>query len=344
MKKIATFILAAFAICSFTACSQPAASVEAEIYAMNTVITLSASGGEAENAIEQARREIVDWEALWSVTVDTSELYQINHSNGQGTEVSDVTADLIGFTLSMAERTGGALDPTIYPIVSAWGFTTSSFHVPTQEEIDERLQLVGHEKVDLTENIVTMLPGMQLDLGATAKGYACDLVAEGFRQKGVTSALINFGGNMAMIGNSTDGDEWKIGVRDPNGGNDLGVLSLSDCGVATSGNYQRYFEDEEGNRYGHIMNPETGYPIMSDLLSVTIVSKQAKICDALSTAVYVMGIDKAVELWRSSDDFDMLLITNDNTVYVTEGISGRFAPSENASLTVEILNKQEKRS
>ncbi len=339
MKKIATFILAAFAICAFTACSQPAASVEAEIYAMNTVITLSASGGEAENAIEQARRDIVDWEALWSVTVDTSELYRINHSNGQGTEVSDVTFDLIGFTLSMAERTGGALDPTIYPIVSAWGFTTSSFHVPTQEEIDERLQLVGYEKVNLTENIVTMLPGMQLDLGATAKGYACGLVAEDFRLKGIESALINFGGNMAMIGNSTDGDEWKIGVRDPNGGDDLGVLSLSDCGVATSGNYQRYFEDEEGNRYGHIMNPETGYPIMSDLLSVTIVSKQAKICDALSTAVYVMGIDRAVELWRSSDDFDMLLITNDNTAYVTEGISGRFAPAENASLTVEILNK-----
>lgn len=339
MKKIATFILAVFAICLFTACSQPAASVEAEIYAMNTVITLSASGGEAENAIEQARRDIVDWEALWSVTVDTSELYQINHSNGQGTEVSDVTADLIGFTLSMAERTGGALDPTIYPIVSAWGFTTSSFHVPTQEEIDERLQLVGHEKVNLTENIVTMFPGMQLDLGATAKGYACDLVAEDFRSHGVESALINFGGNMAMIGNSTDGDEWRIGVRDPNGGDDLGVLSLSDCGVATSGNYQRYFEDEEGNRYGHIMNPETGYPIMSDLLSVTIVSKQAKICDALSTAVYVMGIDRAVELWQSSDDFDMLLFTNDNTAYVTEGISDRFAPAENASLTVEILNK-----
>lgn len=338
-SKLFSLFLVMTMVGSLTACSQSAEPAEAEIYAMNTVITLSARGGEAENAIEQARSDIVDWEALWSVTVDTSELYQINHSNGQGTEVSDVTSDLIGFTLSMAKRTGGALDPTIYPIVSAWGFTTSSFHVPTQEEIDERLQLVGHEKVDLTESVVTMLPGMQLDLGATAKGYASDLVAEDFRLKGIESALINFGGNIAMIGNSTDGDEWKIGVRDPNGGNDLGVLSLSDCGVATSGNYQRYFEDEECNRYGHIMNPETGYPIMSNLLSVTIVSKQAKICDALSTAVYVMGIDKAVELWRSSDDFDMLLITDDNTAYVTEGISGRFAPSENASLMVEILNK-----
>lgn len=338
-SKLFSLFLAMAMVGSLTACSQSAELAEAEIYAMNTVITLSASGGNAEDAIAQARRDIIDWESLWSVTVDTSELYQINHSEGQSVEVSQTTADLISFTLSMSERTGGSLDPTIYPIVSAWGFTTSSFQVPTQEEINKCLQLVGYEKVNLTENTVTMLPGMQLDLGATAKGYACDLVAENFRRQGVTSALINFGGNIAMIGNSSDGDAWRIGVRDPDGGDDLGVLSLSDCGVATSGNYQRYFEDENGNRYGHIMNPETGYPIMSNLRSVTIVSEEGKICDALSTAVYVMGIDRAIELWESSNDFEMILIADDQTVYVSEGISDRFTLAENSPLTLQVLNR-----
>lgn len=320
------------ALTLMTACADTTATIERDTFAMNTLITMRVTGEDAEAAIDSAIDDIVKMESLWSVTDEESEIFRLN--NGESFSVSDETRELIEFTLSMSEKTDGALDPTIYPIMTAWGFTTSSFQVPSESEIKEKLQLVGYRKITLDGNSISMLPGMQLDFGATAKGFACDKITQSFRAAGITSALVNFGGNIGLIGNREDGSPWSIGVRNPNGGDDIGVLSLSDLSVATSGNYQRYFEDEEGNRYGHIMDPRTGYPIMSDILSVSVIAKESAVCDALSTAVYVMGIEDAVNMWREDKSFDMLLVTTDNRILITDGIEDAFTQNGESFETI----------
>ena len=165
---------------------------------------------------------------------------------------------VISFALDMAEKTKSALDPTIYPVLSAWGFTTDSKQVPSQEQIDALLERVDYSEVQLDGTTLTMPKGMQLDLGAVGKGYTADLVAEVLQTHGVQSALINLGGNIQAVGSRPDGSDWRIGIRAPWGEDNLGVLEISDAAVVTSGGYENYFEDKDGNIYWHILDPSTG--------------------------------------------------------------------------------------
>ena len=190
------------------------------------------------------------------------------------------------------------------------------------------MQYVGFDKVSLSENTVVLLPGMEIDLGAVAKGYACDLVTEDLKSKGVTSALVSLGGNISMIGSKPDGSDWKISVEHPENRDSLGLLSLSDVSVVTSGAYERYFEDENGNRYGHILDPSTGKPAQSGIASVTVVGKESRVCDALATAFFVMGLPAAEEYVREYGDVDFLLLTDNGEIYLTDGLKDRFTLSE----------------
>lgn len=340
MKKVISVIIISLLLAlSLVACTPDSKNEEKSLdfFSMNTAVTMTAYGENAETAFSKARTKTLELENKWSVTIDKSEIYAINHANGSSVEVSDDTLGLIDFSLEIAEKTSGLFDPTIYPIVSLWGFTTREYYVPTDEEIATALQFVGYEKIGVTGNTVTLPEGMSLDFGAVGKGYALDEVLSVLKADGVTSALVNFGGNVGMVGDKI-GEKWQIGVRDPQGIGDLGLLTLADCAVATSGNYQRYFEDEAGNRYEHIMNPVTGRPQESELLSVTVVAKDGKLCDALATAIYVMGKDAAIELWEKEQNFELLLITDDGTVYVTEELAGNFQTLK-AELAVKKITK-----
>lgn len=336
-KKLAAFLLAGI----LTGCSAPAEEmqqpVERSLFAMNTYMTFTAYGEDAQAALQEAEECIQQVEGLWSVTDKDSEIYQANHSGGQPVTVSEETAEIISFALEMAQRTGGALDPTIYPVLTAWGFTTDSKQVPSQQQIAQLLEQVGYDRIQINGSELTVPDGMELDLGAVGKGYTADLVTEILRRHGVTSALISLGGNIQAIGSRPDGSDWRLGIRAPWESGNLGVLTVSDAAVVTSGGYENYFDDEQGNIYWHILDPSTGYPADSGLQSVTIVGREGKMCDALSTALFVMGAQSAEQYWRENGGFEMLLVTDSGEILITEGIAENFTLNEGRTETVRVL-------
>lgn len=336
-KKLAALLLAGV----LTGCSAPAEEmqqpVERSLFAMNTYMTFTAYGEDAQAALQEAEECIQQVEGLWSVTDEDSEIYQANHSGGQPVTVSEETAEIISFALEMAQRTGGALDPTIYPVLTAWGFTTDSKQVPSQQQIAQLLEQVGYDRIRLNGTELTVPDGMELDLGAVGKGYTADLVTEILRRHGVTSALISLGGNIQAIGSRPDGSDWRLGIRAPWESGNLGVLTVSDAAVVTSGGYENYFDDEQGNIYWHILDPSTGYPADSGLQSVTIVGREGKMCDALSTALFVMGAQSAEQYWRENGGFEMLLVTDSGEILITEGIAENFTLNEGRTETVRVL-------
>lgn len=314
----------------------------AEMIAMDTYITMTAYGEHAETALADIQEKIKELERLWSVTDEGSDVYKVNHSDGQPVTVSKETAELLGFALNMAAKTDGVLEPTIYPVLTAWGFTTEKNRIPAENELQSLLKRVGYEMVRLSGLEVTLPAGMQLDLGAVGKGYAGDMAADILKENGVASALLSIGGNVQAVGAKPDGTAWKLGLRNPFSDDIFGIVSVSDMAVVTSGNYERYFVGEDGIRYGHIIDPSTGYPAESGLASVSIIASEGKLCDALSTAIFVMGLEKATDFWRQYQDFDMILVTEEGEVYLTEGIKEQFAlASGHGNMKVHVITDEQ---
>lgn len=343
MKKTILLVFAILIAILSTGCNshQPIEQPKAEtsLFAMNTYMTFSAYGKNAQSALTDAKEKVQELESLWSVTDETSEIYRANHSDGESIKVSSETADLISFALGMAEKTNGAFDPTVYPVLTAWGFTTDTKQVPSQEEIDRLLPLVDYTQISLADSFLTIPTGMQLDLGAVGKGYTADLVTELLKEQGVESALFSLGGNIQAIGSRPDGSDWRIGIRNPQGDGNLGILKIRDAAVVTSGGYENYFEDAQGNVYWHILDPITGYPARSGLQAVTIISPEGKLSDALSTALFVMGSEKAEDYWRENGGFEMLLITDQNEIFLTEGIAEQFSLNDGRTETIREIKR-----
>lgn len=320
MKKLLCIFAAAITFL-FTGCaSEPA---KRSFFAMDTYITVTAYGDNAENAVKDAEQFVLSLEKLWSVTDPESEISKINTANGKAVKVSEKTAEVISFSKNMNACTGGSLDISVYPLVKEWGFTGDSFHVPAQEKISELLNHVDAQSISVSGTTVTLKKDMMIDLGAVAKGYACDLLAGQIKNSGVTSAIIDLGGNIRTVGTKTDGSLWKVGLRSPESDDLFGTLTLGEGAVATSGGYERYFE-ADGKRYCHIIDPATGYPAESGLLSVSVISPEGKLSDALSTALFVCGADKARELWKNLGGFDYIAVTDKHEVLVTSGAADAF--------------------
>lgn len=299
----------------------------ASFLAMDTVMSVTVYGEGGQEAAEAAEAEIKALEKLFSVTDPQSELYAANHSGGKSVTVSDDTAALLARALELCGETEGALDVTIYPAVKAWGFTTDSYQVPSEDVLAELVKQVDFTRIELDGNRLTVPEGMELVLGAVAKGYAADRAAEVLADRGVTCAKLELGGNIHLVGQKADGSPWGVAVRDPGGEGYMGLLQTDGGAVVTSGGYERYFE-QDGITYWHILDPATGRPARSGLVSVTIVTPSGTLADALSTALFVMGKEKAEAFWRARQDFDFILIEEDGTVTVTPGLAGRFTLSE----------------
>lgn len=297
-------------------------------FAMDTYMTITAYGKNAESALNQAEDKIEELEKLWSVTDENSEIYAMNHSNGNSVSVSSETAELIDFSLNVSEMTEGALDCTMHPILTEWGFITSEYKIPTDEKISELLDNTGYDKIQMNGNHVVIPENMQIDLGAVGKGYSGDLVMEVLKENGVTSALLDLGGNIQTIGTKPNGTDWKLGLRSPFDEGNFATLEISDCAVITSGGYERYFVGDDGESYWHILDPKTGKPAQSGLVSVTVVGKEGRLCDALSTSLFVMGLDKAEKFWKQHDNFEMVLVAENGEIYITEGLEDDFALNE----------------
>jgi thiamine biosynthesis lipoprotein len=304
---------------------------------MDTYMELRAYGDGAEEALEKAEQQIQGLDSLLSVTAEGSEVYAINHSGGTPTAVSQDTEAVLKKALELGKTTGGALAVTMYPVSRAWGFTTGEYQVPSETELETLLSHVDDSQVTVEDGTVTIPAEAEVDLGAVAKGYAGDLTAELLKEAGVTSALLNLGSStIRTIGTKPDGSNWRIAIQDPQDSEGYaGVVELGEGAVDTSGGYQRYFTGEDGTVYWHILDPSTGYPAKNGLISVTVVSQDAFTGDGLSTALFVMGLDKAIDYWRQQGDFEFVLIGDDGALYVSEGVS--FTPMgsyENAEITV----------
>lgn len=303
-----------------------------QLFAMDTFMSFTAYGKNSEAAVDAAIKEIQRLDALLSTGNESSEVFRINRE-GRGT-VSEDTENILKRAVKIYEATDGLFDFTVYPLMELWGFASQEYHVPSREELLEVLPLVDASQVQFDGTEVTLGKGQRIDFGGIAKGYTSARVMDIFREYGVASGMVSLGGNVQVLGTKPDGSKWQIGIQDPDSGQGevLAVLSVEDKAVITSGGYERYFE-EDGNTYIHILDPRTGYPADAGLISVTIVSADGTLADALSTSFYIMGLDDAVTFWRSyEDDFDMVLVKDNGEIFVTEGISSAFQTNEEVTI------------
>lgn len=350
VKRITALLLAALAVCGLTGCGGTRDPDEAQesiqVIAMDTAMVLTAYGKESTRAVYDAEEEVRRLDALLSRTSGSSEVSMLNGAGGEMVPVGAEICTLIQTAGDFTEATGGAFDITIAPVVSAWGFTTDSYQVPDREALQTLLESVGMEHVHLSGGSARLDPGTMIDLGGIAKGYTADRVAEIFQEHAVPRGKVELGGNILVIGDKPDGTAWRVGVQDPKHPDEADglvcVLNLTDAFAVTSGSYQRYFE-QDGKRYHHIIDPATGCPADSGLTSVTVVADSARgngtMCDALSTALFVMGEDKALDFWRSGVyDFQLVLVTEDGRVVVTEGLKDGFVEMEESGYTYEFVS------
>ena len=336
MKKFALILLTITLMLSLTACAEKSASVE--IFAMDTYMSMTAYGKNAGPALTDASRKINELERMLSRTIDTSDVAKLNDIHNA--DVSDETAALLEAALQYDAQTNGAFDITIAPIVNAWGITSDSPRVPEKDEISSLLTHVGSKHIHLNGNAVTLDDNCGIDLGGIAKGYASDCVAKIFADNKVTSGCVSLGGNVYVCGTKPDGSSWSVAIQDPQSDNYAATVALTDAFAVTSGGYQRFFTAEDGTVYQHIIDPKTGYPVQSDLLSVTIIADNGTMADAYSTALYVMGEKSAIDFWRShADQFDVVLITTDGRLLYTPNLSDKITNSEGSSYDFQVIDR-----
>lgn len=307
-----------------------------DVFAMDTYMTLTAYGENAQEAVEAGIAEIQRLDDLLSTGKDTSEVAQIN-ANGGGV-LSEDTDYLVKRALDIYQSTNGAFDISIYPVMQLWGFTTGNFVVPSESDLAAKLALVDAGKIILSEEngqtSISLPEGMEIDLGGIAKGYTSGRVMDVMKSYGIKSAVINLGGNAHVLGNKTDGSQWKVGIQDPEDENGyLGGVSVTDKAIITSGGYERYFVDKDtGVKYHHIIDPKTGYSANNGLISVTIVSADSTLADGLSTSLFVLGTEDAItycEEHCAEDGFDAIMEDEDGKLYITDGIYDDFINMNN---------------
>ncbi len=263
--------------------------------ACDTVVTITAYA--PQDTVDEAMKIIAGYEAVLSRTVEGSDVWTLNHADGNPVEVHPETAALLRLAVEIGEQSGGAFDITIAPVSALWDFTADDPSVPDREALRSAASRVDYRNIEIDGNTVTLKNGAEIDLGGIAKGYIADRVAAYLREQGVAGACINMGGNVVTIGAKQDGSSWTIGIRNPNGTPEQSeeILKLNDAAIVTSGTYERFFE-LDGVRYHHILEPKTGMPVSNGLASVTIIGTRSDLCDALSTACFVLGEERSKEL------------------------------------------------
>ncbi|WP_303835872.1 FAD:protein FMN transferase [Ruminococcus flavefaciens] len=311
-------------------------AVTRDVFAMDTYMNIKAYGKEAETALEEAENRIHKLEEELSTTSETSDIWKINHSNGNEVALCDDTAVLIEKAIEVGSCTNGALDITVFPILKEWGFTTGEYHIPEKAKLDTLLSNVDYRKIEIDGNSVSIPYNSEIDLGALAKGYTGDEIMKIFKSHGIDSAIVSLGGNVQAIGSKPDGSAWKVAVRDPfSPDTDMCVVEIKDKAVITSGNYERFFTDDYGQKYWHIIDPDDGYPTDNGFVSVTVIGDNGLNCDCLSTALFVAGEDGYENIIKEYADYDFIFVTDDEKILYTKGIADNF--QNISSMTAEVI-------
>lgn len=321
MKKIILFLTAAVTALTAAACSSPRKSESLSVTGMyfDTVVTVEAWGTDMDT-LDQCMEMCRSYEQLLSAHIETSEISAVNHAKGQPVTVSEETAELIELGYQYGVLSGGLFDITIAPASSLWDFHDGdNAHIPDAEELSEAVSHIDYRCIRVDGCTVTLAdPEAAIDLGGIAKGYIADQIKKYLEDEGVEHALINLGGNMLAVGGRYDGTDFQIGIQKPfaETGTVLASVAISGKSVVSSGNYERYFE-QDGEIYHHILDPATGYPADTGLNQVTIISDSSAQGDALSTTCFLLGLDKGMELIQSLDGVEAVFVTSDMKVHVS---------------------------
>lgn len=301
-------------------------SCEKTSVAMGTVVTVKLFGFGAKNDLDKIETEINGLEnSVLSWRKEGSDVYRINKGSGTQVSVSPDTVKIIGQCIDISDDCGGVFDITIGNVTKLWDFGGNNQRLPSDDEIKTALGSVGYKNVSISGNAVQIKKGQSLDLGAVGKGFVCDKIKELLDKGRTKSAVVSVGGSLLIYGNRT----FSIGIVNPdNDKQSMGTLKLKDTCVSTSGNYEKYFE-QNGKRYHHILNAKTGYPATSEFKSVTVVCESGLISDALSTVCYIAGYRKSVEILKKFDA-EAVFIFNNNAVRVTDGLSGKFTVTDDS--------------
>ena len=283
----------------------------------DTVIKIQILDPADESILDGLKKLCEKYDTMFSATNTDSELYKLNHANGQPFTVSSETPNLIQEGIHYSELSGGAFDLTIEPVSALWDFKADKPTVPSSDAIAQAVSHVDYTKVDIQDNTVTLEdPEAGIDLGAIAKGYIADQVKTYLKKQGIKHAIINLGGNVDVIGTKPDGSKYNIGIQKPfdESGEAITSVQLKDQTVVTSGIYERYFK-KNGKLYHHILDPRTGYPCENNLYSVSIITDSSTKADALSTTCFLLGYEKGMELIQSMDGVEAIFITDDEKVH-----------------------------
>ncbi len=305
-------------------CSKTPEAIAKSGFYLNTVITITLYDNSDTELIDGAFLVCDKYEQLLSRTISGSDIWNINHSNGAPIEVSEETASLLQTAITYCDKTNGAVDITLAPLSDLWDFSSDKpKRVPNDSDIQKLLTNVDYHAIKITGNTVTLEnKNAAIDLGFIAKGFIADKIKEYLIKNGVSSAVINLGGNVLTIGNKPDGSPFTIGIQKPFDDRNTSITSVSasDSSVVSSGVYERFFE-ENGTLYHHILNPVTGYPYETTLLGVTILSKTSLQGDALSTSCFVLGLKDGMQLVESLPDVEAIFITDDYKLHYSSGLT-----------------------
>ena len=313
MKRIAALI-AALLLLGCAGCGRR--TVQAGSFALDTEITVKIYAGGNEADAEAALARIDACERLLSAHREGSDISKLNASAGRPVQVDALTARVLDRALAIGRETEGALDVTLLAVSALWDYRSGSPRVPQQVEIEEALLRKGMERITIEGDVVTA-DAVSIDLGAVAKGAIGDEAVEALRARGVTCALLNLGGNILTLGDKPDGSDWVVAIEDPLDEGTVGTVAFAGSrAVATSSGAQRYFE-VDGVRYHHILDPQTGYPARSGIASATVLAPDGLTADALSTALFVMGEERAEQLLRENyPECAAVLVRDNGTVRV----------------------------
>ena len=321
MKKYCFFLLLVLALAS----CKPAVRKESRtVFALGTVCNIqlftAMPQAEAESVLQTCTRRLEELERHLSANAEISTLIDINRASGiSAVNVPANIYPLFERAVFFAEKTDGAFNPAIGGVVKLWNIGFENARKPENQDIQAALSRTDYRDIQLTGSAVFLKKaGMKLDLGAIAKGFAADELTRIVRQAGIAYAVIDIGGTISAVGKRPDGKRWNIGIRDPRVQQGQPIISapIESRSISTSGSYERYFE-QGGVRYHHIIDPATGYPVRNNMIAVSVFSNSATDADALSTACFVLGYEKAVKLLAELPDTEALFIFDDNSVRTT---------------------------
>ena len=332
-RFISLLLVVSMTITLFTGCQKKNEKFQKSNFYFDTIINITVYEEEQQTYIDDCFKMASYYEKLFSATIADSDISRINANAGSFVEVQEETISLIQKALEFGTLSDGLFTISIGSLSKLWNISeriktldenriADASYLPSDEAIQERLSHIGDSLIEIKDHQVRLIDSKtSIDLGGIAKGYIADQMKAYLVEKGVSSGIINLGGNVLTLSEKPDGSLYSIGIQKPFSatGESIGMIEVADKSVVSSGNYERYFKVDD-KLYHHILNPKTGYPVENELYEVTIISDSSVDGDALSTTCFALGLEDGMKLIESLDGVEALFITNDYKIHTSSGI------------------------